>query len=68
MVGVAMSAEGWFGDTASLNLDRCLQVADGATEEGRVDLGDEIGRADHHASDRDQLINICKRMSGSLLR
>ena len=69
MVGVAMSAEGWFGDATSLNLDRGLQVTDGATEQGRVDLRDQIGRANNHAGDCDQLINICGRMtmSGSLL-
>ena len=55
-----MSAEGWFGDATSLNLNRGLQVTDGATEQGRVDLRDQIGRADNHAGDRDQLINICE--------
>ncbi len=58
MVGVTMSAESWLSDTASFNLNGGLQVADGATEESRVDLGDEVRRANDHTSDGDQLINI----------
>jgi hypothetical protein len=34
-------------------------VADGAAEEANVDLRDQVGRADDHAGDGDQLINVC---------
>lgn len=58
MVGVAVRAEGRLGDAAALDLDGRLQVTDGASEEGRVDLGNQVRSTDDHTGDGDQLINI----------
>jgi len=58
VVGVAVSAEGRLGDAASLDLDDGLQVADGATEEAATDLRNQVGRADDHAGDGDQLVDV----------
>jgi hypothetical protein len=58
VVGVAVSAEGWFSDTASFNLNNSLQVANGATEEATADLRNQVGRADDHSGDGDELINV----------
>lgn len=45
-----------------LILDTVLAL--GAAEEALPHLGDEHRRARHHARDRDQLINVCKRGEG----
>ena len=42
VIGVTVSAEGRLGDAAALDLDGGLKVADGAAEEGRVYLRDEV--------------------------
>ena len=64
MVGVAVGAESGLSDAAAFNLNGGLQMADGATEESRVDLRNQVGRANDHASDGDQLINIYKGKKG----
>ena len=58
VVGVAVGAESGLSDTATFDLDGGLQMADGATEKSRVDLRDQVGRANNHACDGDELINI----------
>ena len=58
VVGVAVSAEGRLGDAAALHLDVGLQVAHGAAEEAATDLGNQVGGADDHARDGDQLVDV----------
>lgn len=61
MVGVAFLAEGGLGDAPAVYLHRLLIVAHVAAKEGDSHLGDEIRVPDHHATDGDQLINVCNR-------
>ncbi len=58
VVGVAVGAKSGFSNATAFDLNGGLQVADGATEKSRIDLGDQVRRTNDHACDGDQLINI----------
>lgn len=56
--GVAVPAHGGLGDAAPVHLDARAEGADLAAEKRFLHLRDELGRADHHAADGDELIDV----------
>ena len=58
MVGVAVGAKGGLGDPTLFNLDRTLEVADGAPEQSLVHFWHQVRHSDHHSGDGDQLVRV----------
>lgn len=56
--GVAVPTHRGFGNTAPVHLDARAEGANLAAEKRFLHLWDELGRADHHAADGDQLIDV----------
>ena len=57
--GVAVAAHGGLGDAPAVHLHARAEGAHRALEEGLLHLGDELRGADHHATDGDQLVDVC---------
>ena len=60
VVSVAVGAQSWFGNAATVDLDFRGAAAYDAFEEGLPHLWNDVRRADHHAAKCDQLVDICK--------
>lgn len=56
---VAVAAHGRLGDAPAVHLHPGAVGADLALEERLLHLRDQLRRADHHAVDGDQLIDVC---------
>lgn len=56
--GVAVPTHRGFGDAAPVHLDTSAEGANLAAEKRFLHLRDELGRADHHAADGDELIDV----------
>lgn len=58
VVGVAVGAERGFADAAAVDLHRRAEGAHHAAEESLAHLRHDVRRADHHAADGNQLVDV----------
>ena len=61
VAGVAVGAEGGLGYPAPVDFHCGGEGAHVALEEGLPHLWDDVGRADHHPTDRDQLVDVWRQ-------
>ena len=61
VIGIARLAQHRLGNAAAVNLYRRRVFAHVTLEEGFAHFRDERRKTDHHATDCDQLIDVCKQ-------
>lgn len=61
VAGVAVGANCGLSNATSVNLNCGGEGTNMATEEGLAHFRDDVGRANHHATDGDELVNVWKK-------
>lgn len=59
MGGVAVAADSGLRDAAAVDLHTRGEGTHLAAEEGLLHFWDQLGCADHHATDGNELVNVC---------